>query len=313
VKIFLPPTNYVPTKQGKMKMNIVFHSSQFLLEEWQQAFEKIDASIQLHHANTIPMAEVDCLLTWKPTITDWQSATKLRCVIYLGAGIDINAEPLLLPTHTKILRLHDAGMKAAMCDYASYAVLHFQRRFDHFAQAQRKNQWLHDRDYRSRADTRIGVLGLGYLGGAVANHLHHGGYPISAWSRSLKVIAGINTYHGLDTMKDFLSQCDVLINMLPHTHETHHLLNLVRLSQLPKDAAVISLSRGAIIDTSALLEQLNNDHLRGAFMDVFEQEPLAKDSLLWQHPKVFITPHQSAPTQVLEAVKEARLIIQDCG
>lgn len=288
-------------------MNIAFHSSQFSINTWQNAFDNASTGVRLQlieKNDDLFELNTKALLIWKPTITDWRNLHHLRHVIYLGASVDIDANPLQLPPQTRIHRLHDAGMKTAMCDYAEYAVLHYQRRFDCFLQAQKNQQWIVERDYKQRHDIRVSVLGLGSLGGAVAQHLQQRGYQVFGWSRTEKKMAGIHTYCHIDTLNTCLSQSDILINMLPHTTETHHLLNKERLNALPKHAAVISLSRGAIIDTNALINAIDNHHLRGAFLDVFEQEPLPKESSLWSHPKIIITPHQSAPTQEIDAAKE---------
>jgi glyoxylate/hydroxypyruvate reductase A len=297
-------------------INVAFHSTQFSITEWQDAFDVLAENIQLNAVSTDNVSEndiscIDVLLIWKPSVTDWRSANRLQHVIYLGASADhIDAKPLQLPDGVIIHRLHDAGMKTAMCDYAEYAVLHYQRRFDLFLQAQKSRDWISQRDYRQRHDINVSILGLGILGSAIATHLQNVGYCVSGWSRSPKHIEGVETFFEVDSIKKCLNKCDIIINMLPHTKDTHHFLNHERLSLLPKGASLISLSRGAIIDTTALLKLLDSEHLRGAFLDVFEQEPLPKESTLWSHPKVTLTPHQSAPTQIIEAAKEITTLLK---
>ncbi len=291
-------------------MNIVFHSSQFNLSEWQQAFDKLSGDIILQSVDQVAMTDIDVLLIWKPTVLDWSAASNLQLVVWLGAGVDVTNPKLQLPSGVPQERLKDGGMKAAMCDYAHYAVLHYQRRFDRFLEAQRQSHWIIERDYKRKSDISIGVLGLGHLGMAVAEYLANQGYPVSGWSRSPKNHENVHSYAGDEQLEPFLKQCDLLINMLPHTTATHHLLDEQRLRQLPQHSAIISLSRGAIIDTQAMVNLIDQGHLRGAFMDVFEQEPLDKASPLWQHPKIIITPHQSAPTQTLDSAREIIHLIQ---
>lgn len=294
-------------------ITVGFHSTLFSVAEWQNAFNLLDDHIQLKAINHIfdsSMGDIDILLLWKPSVTDWSAATQLQHVIYLGASIDIEANPLQLSEGVTIHRLHDAGMKKAMCDYAEYAVLHYQRRFDLFLQAQKNHDWIIERDYRQRQDIKVSILGLGVLGSAIATHLRQVGYCVSGWSRSHKSIEGIESFSGLKGFTDCINKCNIVINILPHNKETHHFLNHKRLLSLAKNTAIISLSRGAIIDTNALLKLLDNEHLRGAFLDVFEEEPLPKKSPLWSHPKVTLTPHQSAPTQLIEAAKEISLLIK---
>ncbi|AZZ95144.1 glyoxylate/hydroxypyruvate reductase A [Hahella sp. KA22] len=292
-------------------MNIVFHSGAFDLQEWRRAAQTISPEFRLLAPEDVAIEEIDVLLIWRPALTDWTQASNLKLVIGLGAGIDGLARQLRLPAGTPVERMRDAGMRQAMSEYATYAVLHFQRNFDQFRQAQQEKNWLTHSSYRSNQDTRIGVLGQGSLGGAVAQYLHSLGYPTSGWSRSRKTLSGVNAYAGEDALNEFLGQCDILINMLPHNAATEGFLNMDRLSRLPQGAAVVCLSRGAVTDESALLEHLDSGHLRGAMMDVFQQEPLPAAHPLWSHPKVWVTPHQSAPTQIEPALREVMDILRE--
>jgi len=93
-----------------------------------------------------------------------------------------------------------------------------------------------------------------------------------------------------------------VIVLMPLTRETHHVLNAESLRQLPRGAHVINLARGELIDTEALLACLDEGHLGGAVLDVFEQEPLPADHRLRQHPLVQGTPHISARTRLKPTV-----------
>ena len=276
----------------------------FTLDTWQRAFQQVDPSLKLYSAENYPIEQIETLLVWKPVRNDWRNAKKLKRVIWLGAGVDATQTELKVVEGVSQHRLIDAGMREAMCDYAHYAVLHYQRRFDHFLQAQREKRWVTERDYFTKSETPVSILGLGYLGSSISLYLSKMGYPTCGWSRSKKHIKGVQCYEGESQLKDFLLQSKLLINMLPLSMATKHFLNMSRMQQLPQGAAIISLSRGAVIDTKSMLELIDSGYLRGAFMDVFEQEPLPIDSPLWNHPKVIITPHQCAPTQALETARE---------
>ncbi|MDG9666694.1 NAD(P)-binding domain-containing protein [Hahella sp. CR1] len=294
-------------------MNIVFHSGAFDLREWRRAAQTISPEFQLLAPEDVAIEEIDVLLIWRPTLTDWTQACNLKLVIGLGAGIDGLLRQLRLPAGVPVERMRDAGMRQAMSEYATYAVLHFQRNFDQFRQAQQDKVWLPHSPYRANRETRVGVLGLGSLGGAVAQHLSQLGYSTSGWSRSGKSLSGVATFAGETALDEFLGQCDILINMLPHNAATESFLNRDRLSRLPQGSAVVCVSRGAVTDENALLEHLDNGHLRGVMMDVFQQEPLPVAHPLWSHPKVWVTPHQSAPTQIEPALREVMDILRERG
>jgi len=288
-------------------MIIGFHSTQFECSMWQDAFDTIGADVELKNVQQPSLADLHTLLIWKPAIYDWRRAESLKHVIWLGAGMDTGLK--VLP-HVVQSRLIDAGMSEAMCEYAHYAVLYYQRQFDVFLQAQQHQQWIFKRYCCNKKQLTIGLLGLGHLGSRVASYFVLQGYPVVAWSRTLKNIQGVEAYAGIDELKKFLGRCKILINILPHTTETTHFLNKHRLKQLSQGTALISLSRGAIVDTQAMLELIDQQYLRGAFMDVFETEPLPQDSPLWHHPNITVTPHQSAPTQPIKAVREIVELLQ---
>jgi len=147
-------------------------------------------------------------------------------------------------------------------------------------------------------------MGLGALGSAVATALSNLGFAVSGWSRSMKVIDGISTYAGQETLAEFLGQSDILICLLPRTPETENVLNSTTFSFLPKGAAIINAARGAMINEADLLRALDTGHLRGAFLDVAVTEPLPKGHPFWDHAKIRITPHIAAATRFEESVDQ---------
>lgn len=94
----------------------------------------------------------------------------------------------------------------------------------------------------------------------------------------------------LAPLEEVLAAANVLSVHLPHTPETHHLLNSKTLALLPAGALVISVGRGEVVDEQALLAALDNGHLGGAGLDVREQEPPVTGALE-KHPRVVLTPH----------------------
>ena len=100
-----------------------------------------------------------------------------------------------------------------------------------------------------------------------------------------------------------LSKTNILINLLPLTEETFQILNAHTLGLLPKGAKIVNISRGAVLDSDALLILLDSGHIEHAVLDVFEVEPLPRTSQFWSHPKVTVLPHISAPTNMSLATK----------
>jgi phosphoglycerate dehydrogenase-like enzyme len=101
---------------------------------------------------------------------------------------------------------------------------------------------------------------------------------------------------GLDALDQELRAADALVLGAPLTALTRGLITAARLDLLPPHAVVVNVSRGALLDESALAERLADGRLRGAVLDVFTEEPLARESPLWQLRRALVTPHISAVT-----------------
>lgn len=246
---------------------------------------------------------IDYALFWKQPQGLIKTLPNLKAIFSLGAGVDHVVSSPSLPRELPVIRLEDAGMADQMVQYHLYAALHFMRDFDIYAAQQAKADWTqHDVARISRC--RVGVMGLGALGSAVASALSGLGFTVSGWSRSMKVIEGISTYAGQETLGEFLGQADILICLLPRTPETENVLNSSTLSFLPKGAAIINAARGAMINEADLLRALDTGHLRGAFLDVAVTEPLPENHPFWDHPKIRITPHIAAATRLEESVDQ---------
>ena len=142
----------------------------------------------------------------------------------------------------------------------------------------------------------IGLLGLGALGVAAAERLLHAGFNVTGWSRSSKAIEGVETLTGDDGLQGLLEKSDILVCLVPLTDATRGLVNASRLAAMKNGAAIINFARGAVIVADHLIAALDSGKLSHAVLDVFEQEPLPAASPFWQHPKVTVLPHISAPT-----------------
>lgn len=251
---------------------------------------------------TAPEA-VQYVITWGPPPALFARLTKLEAVFALGAGVDkLLARDDLSPA-TPIYRLLDGGMAQQMSEYIRFGVLSYQRHMDIYRRQQAAGVWKMLAP-KLPAQVRVGVLGLGEIGSAVAQVLAADGYRVSGWSRSAKQVAGIRCLHGDDGLAELLAGSEVLACVLPSTPQTQGLLNAQRLAALPPGAMLINAGRGDLLDEEALLALLDSGHLRCAQLDVFASEPLPHGHRLWQHPAVTVTPHIAAITLREEAVRQ---------
>ena len=200
---------------------------------------------------------------------------------------------------------NSAGIHAEpMADWVLAAIAHFSRGFDHAVRAQSLSQWTKDvytdgsLPFPELSELRLGILGLGGIGRAVANRGLALGMQVAGVRRRPGQGAppGVRVVGGFDALATLAEESDVLAITVPLTTETQGSVGRDVLGRLPRGAVVVNVSRGGILDESALLESLDAGHLRGAALDVFATEPLPPAHPLWRHPRVLITPHVSAVT-----------------
>ena len=135
-----------------------------------------------------------------------------------------------------------------------------------------------------------------------AKKIHHIGFPVFGYSNSQKK-TDFKTYYG-DQFDEFLEQINVLICTVPYTPKTHALLSYKLFKKFKSPAYLINVSRGNVQVEKDIIKAIDEGLLTGAFLDVFEQEPLPESSPLWTHKKVKITPHVASLTYPEESVKQ---------
>jgi len=184
-----------------------------------------------------------------------------------------------------------------MAEYVTLAVLRAFREQDAYAQAQREARWVQRRRI-DKSTFRIGLLGAGVLGRAVARALRALEFPVVGWSRSPGTIDDVPVVAGETGLREVLESARVLVVLLPCTPLTRGMLDRRMLSQLPQGAHVVNIARGPLIVENDLLALLDEGHLASATLDVFDEEPLPPAHRFWHHPRIVITPHVSAATLV---------------
>jgi glyoxylate/hydroxypyruvate reductase len=216
---------------------------------------------------------------------------QLKAVLSLGAGIDGFLRDPEYPAHLPLVRFVDPTLMHEMAQYVVMHVLIAHRGQRYFDEAQRARKWRQRMLARSSRDTRIGILGLGDIGGTIAKNLLPLDFRLSGWSRSRKQIPGVTSFAGQAELPAFLAQCDYCVCVLPLTEDTNGIMNADFFARLPKGAFVINVARGGHLIEEDLIAALDSGHLSGAVLDVFQQEPLPQDSPIWTHPKITATPH----------------------
>ena len=236
-------------------------------------------------------------LAWKPPAGALASLPGLKVIFSLGAGVDHLLGDPALP-HIPIVRIVEPDLTARMSEYVVLHVLMHHRRQRDYDDLQRLKSW-QELSQPAARHVRVGILGLGELGSDAGRKLALLGFDVAGWSLARKQIADIDSFAGADELPDFLARSDILVCLLPLTKDTFGILNKELLAKLPHDGALkgpvlINAGRGGLQVERDIIEALRDNTLYAATLDVFEQEPLAQESPLWEHPRVTITPHIAA-------------------
>ena len=259
-----------------------------------------------------PPEAVEAILAWrmKPGVLSAYPRLKLLCST--GAGVDKLTGMPDAPPGLPLTRVVDPMQGLEMAQFVVACTLAHTRDLARYAAQQASASWARH-PVRPARQCRIGLLGLGEVGQAMARAFQALGYPVAGWSRRPRELPGVTCHAGDAALPGLLAKTDVLVCALPLTPDTQGLLNRARLSQLPPGAFVINVGRGEHMVEADLHALLDSGHLAGAALDVFEREPPPPDSWVWTHPRVRATPHIAAQAsfdtvaaQCLEALHSVR-------
>lgn len=272
-------------------MGIVIIRNDQKTPNWIEAFRRFDASIPVFDFHK-PHPKEDILMAavWKHPAGSLNSLPNLLAVQSMGAGVDFILEDKDRDLNLPVLRVKDAYLASDMAEYVLTQILSVLKRLPNYQKDKINHVW-EPQAYNRISDLNVGIMGLGTLGRATSKLLLKCGFNCIGWTRESKPNVAFTVYSGAQELKQFLNQSQILVCLLPLTRETHGILNLKNLSELPKEGIVINVARGDLIVESDLIESLDNGMLSTAILDVFSQEPLPSSHPFWSHPKIQITPH----------------------
>jgi len=179
-----------------------------------------------------------------------------------------------------------------MAEHAMAGVLTLYRRFHEFHGSQTEHKWQKIRDLEEVNDKTAVIVGCGNVGTECAKRFAAFGCRVIGVDIVVRKDENYDDMLPLEQLDGSLPMADIVVLTLPLTDETRHLLDARRLSLMKDRAVVVNIARGAVVEQGALADELSSGRLR-AVLDVFEEEPLPEDSILWNLPNVVLTPHNS--------------------
>jgi len=226
----------------------------------------------------------------------------LNTVSSLGAGINHLLNDETIPSKVNLARLITTSLKEEMAEYILQAILSYRHHTIRYTDQKREAYW-GKHTLISKKDSVIGIMGLGEMGLATANLLLKNGYKVNGWSKSEKNIPDVQTFKESE-LDDFLAQTNILICLLPLTSKTEGILDLNLFKKLKSPSYLVNAGRGQHLVEEDLIYGIDTGVLSGAWLDVFEEEPLPSNHLFWNRPNIMITPHVAAVTNASEAAEQ---------
>lgn len=270
--------------------------------EWQKVLASQLPDMPVYTYPNVPDPEaVRYALLWNHLKGDLKRYPNLRCILSLAAGMEHLLSDPELPD-VPLVSLGDPAMSREMSNYALYWVMNAHRHYPQY-RTQQTNQYWQPLEVTPPERFNVVVLGLGRIACEVARTVQQAGFSVKAWDFKPKTAENIDTYHGTEALPALLKPVDVVICCLALNSRSEQLIDAAFLKLMPRKSHLVNISRGAVVDEHALLQALDKLQISSATLDVFSVEPLPKESRLWRHPKVAITPHIAGPTRPETAVK----------
>ena len=226
-----------------------------------------------------------------------RKAPGLKWLHVFNAGVD---HPIYAEMLARGVRLTTSSGSTAepIAQTAITGLLMLARNFPRWLEGQRKHVWdpmrVPDVPRDLKGQTVL-VLGLGKIGNEIARLAQALGLHVVGLRRSGKQSGDhVDELHPPAALNDLLPRADWLIVACPLTAETRGMIDAGLIAKLPRGARIVNIARGEIVDEAALVAALGRGHLAGAYLDVFQKEPLLPASPLWDMPNVLISPHNSA-------------------
>lgn len=233
------------------------------------------------------LAEIEVVLGWRFPAGVAGRLPQLKWVCSVAAGVEKLLVPELAP-HVPLSRIVDTEQAEGIAQFVVMMALRHARGLAAYEAQQVERAWR--RQPVAAVRSRVAVLGVGTMGGAVARLLGAVGFAVKGWSRSSAA--------PLDAL---LASSDIVVCALPLTRETEGILDARAFAQMPRGSYLINIARGAHVVEPDLIDAVRSGQLAGAALDVQCNEPMAADDPLWRVPGITITPHiaaQSSPETI---------------
>ena len=289
---------YLPCDlEGEKNNTITKEEFEKELNHYPELRKKIEYKIDWDNENFVSsLKTADILLGWQfPTKNLKHIAPNLKWIHIISAGIN-HLSPFdwikkdLVLTNSRGVHSKKAG------EFGLMSILMLQNHITKLVTHQKNKEFvsLLGKPIEGR---KVVVVGTGSLGGSMIRHISKLGAEVIGVNRKGRDVEGCSKVITFDKIDTVLSDADFLYLSVPETEETKGLINKERLDKLKLTCGIVNIGRQSVLDYEALRVKLENNELAGAILDVFSNEPISKDSKLWDTPNLIITPHVSSDSE----------------
>lgn len=225
----------------------------------------------------------------------FESAPHLRMIVRFGTGVDTIDLQEAHERGIEIRRVVDANTNAVAEQTIAlmYALLKHTAELD---RRTKEGQWYRPM-CRELSGKRLGFLGFGRIAQAVAHKLQTSDVLMAAYDVAPNHEAADRLHVRIQPLEEVLSHSDIVSLHLPLTPETEGIVGEIRLASMKPGSLLINTARGKLVDQKALVESIRAEHLGGAALDVFDEQPLSAANELAVLDRVVCSPYISSRTE----------------
>lgn len=264
-----------------------------LLTEMKSVFPDYTYTKDLGQIDNQELKDVDVLVTYGHGITPERldAMESLKLIHVMQSGLD--SVPFDELIKRDIILTNSKGINSVtIAEYTIGMMLNIIRNSFVFYDAQKSNVWDKNTKLDELFGKTIGILGYGSVGTELAKRAKAFDMRVLATKRSYsEKLEYVDEVIKIEDRSRIFKESDFVISLLPQTPETSGMIGKNEIQMMKSTATLINVSRSGIVDVDYLIEALETGEIRAAVLDVFDEEPLPQDSVLWKTKNLYITPH----------------------
>jgi len=275
------------------KPYIIIKAGDHLIPDWISRLSPMlpDFTICSWH-DDVEKEQVEYIIGWCPDARWVNTFPNLKALVSIGSGVDHVLHLDELRPEIPIIRTVAKELVQRVREFSALCVLSWHRQLLQILEHNISREW-----HRFTAPTadaiRVGIMGFGAMGQAVAKTLSSIGYHVSVWAATKRASMSYDYYWGRGALETFANGLDVIVCLIPLTRDTKNIVNDKIFNILNRGACVINLARGGILKDDDLLEAVKAGQISYAYLDGYREEPLPPSSDLFGHKRIIITFHSA--------------------